>query len=232
MSVIIDMSASTEIIDSLKRNNIQYFLSCKHPNLPEPIATHPDMQIHFIDNKTAVVAPEVYEYYNNILGSEVEIIKGDTELSGTYPCDCAYNVTRLGKFIIGNLSYMDTKIKRLYQDKGFEFIHINQGYSKCSICVLDDFSVITEDEGIRRTLNSHNINVLKINPGSVELDGFPYGFIGGATGFVDRKTLGFCGNPSTEIYFKEMEEYIKSKSVNIICLSSTKLKDYGSILYF
>ena len=232
MSVIIDMTVSQEVLDSFNKNNIQYFLSCKHPNLSGPISTHPDMQIHFIDGKTAVVAPEVYGYYNEILGSEINILKGDTQLSGTYPLDCAYNVTRLGKFIIGNLSFMDTKIKKIYQDRGFEFIHINQGYSKCSICVVDDFSVVTEDDGIYKTLLPYDINVLKINPGSVELDGFPYGFIGGASGFISEKVLAFCGNPSIEVYFNELEEYIKSKFVDIIYLSSTKLKDYGSILYF
>ncbi len=232
MSVIIDMTVSGEILDSLKRKGVRYYLSCRHPNLPEPIATHPDIQIHFIDNKTAVVAPEVYDYYDNLIGEEVKILKGDTKLSGTYPLDCAYNVTRLGKFIIGNLSYMDTKIKQIYQDRGFEFIHINQGYSKCSICVVDDISVITEDEGIYKALVPHNINVLKLNSGTVTLDGFDYGFIGGATGFVSDKVLAFCGNPSMESYFESMEEYINSKSVDIIYLSSTKLKDYGSILYF
>ncbi len=232
MSVIIDMTASGEILDSLNQKDVRYYLSCRHPELPDPVSTHPDMQIHFIDNKTAVVAPEVYDYYCKLIGKEVEVIKGNTELSGTYPSDCAYNVTRLGKFIIGNLSYMDTKIKKIYQDRGFEFIHINQGYSKCNLCVVDDFSVITEDEGVFRALASHNINVLKLNSGTVELDGFEYGFIGGATGFISENVLAFCGNPSTESYFESMEEYIKSKSVDIIYLSSTKLKDYGSILYF
>ena len=232
MSVIIDMTASVEILNSLKQNGVRYYLSCKHPKLPEPVSTHPDMQIHFIDNKTAVVAPEVFDYYNELIGDDVEVIKGNTELSGTYPLDCAYNVTRLGKFIIGNLSYMDTKIKQMYQDRGFEFIHINQGYSKCTVCVVDDNSVITEDEGVCRAITPHNISVFKINSGTVELDGFDYGFIGGASGFISEKVLAFCGNPSTESYFESMEEYIKSKSVDIIYLSSTKLKDYGSILYF
>ena len=232
MSVIVDMAVPDEIINSLEKRDIRYYYSCKHPNLPYPVSTHPDMQIHFIDNKTAVVAPEVYKYYGSILGNTIQIIKGDTFLSGTYPGDCAYNVTRLGKFIIGNLSYMDTKIKAIYREQGFEFIHINQGYSKCNLCVVDENSVITEDEGIYNILVSNNINVLKINSGSVDLDGFPYGFIGGASGFISPNTLAFCGKPSGEVYFNAMEEFINSKLVDIIYLSSTKLKDYGSILYF
>ena len=71
MSVIIDMTVSQEVLDSLNKNNIQYFLSCKHPNLLGSISTHPDMQIHFIDEK---LTEQLFKFMGGIHCSAAEII--------------------------------------------------------------------------------------------------------------------------------------------------------------
>ena len=99
------------------------------------------------------------------------------------------------------------------------------------MCIVDDSSVITEDEGIYRAL-SGKINVLKIKPGHVLLPGFKNGFLGGASGLVSKNKLAFCGNIKLHPDFFAIKNFIEERNIDIILLSSTDLCDFGSILHF
>lgn len=232
MAVIADRNMNQNLLDALETYNIQYYKSFDIDYLYKPVNTHPDMQIHFVDKNTAFVAPIAFEYYKQILPDSVKLIAGMANPGRTYPEDTAYNVAKVGKTIIGKMSCVDVKIKEFYFKKGYEFINVNQGYTKCSICVVDENSLITEDEGIFRALALKNIDVLKIQPGYVVLPGFENGFLGGASGFIGKNNLAFCGNLTNHPEYKKIKTFIEGKNVNIIQLSSTKLHDFGSILYF
>ncbi len=232
MAVIIDKLADSTFFTVLDKLNIEYYKSCSLNFLYRPVNTHPDMQIHFTDSYTAVVAPSAFQHYKNILPEYINLISGDKDPDCTYPGDCAYNVAKLGNKVIGNLRYVDTKIIEIYTAQGCEFINVNQGYTKCNLCIVDCNSAITEDEGLYRILTSNDIDVLKIPIGSVNLSGFNNGFIGGASGFISRNKLAFYGQPNNSIILNTINSFVKSKSVDIIYLSTTNLMDYGSILYF
>lgn len=232
VGVIVDCQATGEIFFTLTKLGISFIKSASLDFLYSPVNTHPDMQIHFIENHTAVAAPSVFDYYKAVLPPEITLIKGAKDPGGTYPGDCAYNVARLGNKIIGNISCLDTKIKEIYQAENCIFIDVKQGYTKCNLCIINENSVITEDEGLFKTLSECGIDVLKITPGFVKLSGFPYGFIGGASGSIDKNTVAFFGNLKMHPQYEEIKSFAKSKQVDIICLSSTELSDFGSILYF
>lgn len=232
MAVIVDKCADKELIDALDILKIKYFKSYDLKFLYKPVNTHPDMQIHFITERLAVVAPSAYDYYKCILPEKIVLHKGAKDPDGTYPGDCAYNVAKLGKKVMGNLTYTDSVIKKIYTELGFEFINVKQGYTKCNLCIVDENSVITEDKGLYKVLTAKGVNVLKIPSGEVALKHFDNGFIGGASGFIDQKKLAFCGDISKCSYFKQIESFIKDRDVNIICLLQTKLKDFGGILFF
>lgn len=232
MGVIVDKCADSGFFNALDAYKIKYYKSYNLDYLYKPVNTHPDMQIHFITGCLAVVAPSVYDYYRSILPDKIELHKGEKDPDGTYPGDCAYNVAKVGKKVIGNLAYTDTVIKKIYTKFGFEFINVRQGYTKCNLCVVDKNSVITEDEGLYKTLVEHGIDVLKIPSGEVELKNFDNGFIGGASGFIANKKLAFYGDISKCSYYEKIKSFINSRKVDIIYLSQTKLKDFGSILYF
>ncbi len=232
MAIIIDKSANQSFFEKLCELNITYYKSTDLSFLYAPVNTHPDMQIHFVDDSTAVVAPSAYEHYRKILPKEINLIKGASDPGNTYPKDCAYNIVRLGKKIIGNLLYVDEILKKIYTEKEYEFIDVRQGYTKCNLCVVDSNSVITEDEGLFRVLSDHNINVLKISPGEVRLEHFKHGFIGGASGFLSSGNLGFLGKLSKLSEYEKIKGFISERKVNIIELSQTDLWDFGSILYF
>ncbi len=232
MGVIIDKCANNEIFATLNKLNIPYCKSTDLDFLYTPVNTHPDMQIHFVDSNCAIAAPSAYEHYKKALPDNIDILKGTSDPDCTYPGDCAYNVAKMGRRIIGNLNYLDTKIMDYYLSHNYEFINVNQGYTKCNLCVIDENSAITEDEGLYRILSGYNINVLKIPVGTVSLSGFDNGFIGGASGFISKNTLAFCGKINNSLVYNNILNFVNSKNIDIIFLSSTNLQDYGSILYF
>ncbi len=232
MGVIVDNTVSHEILEVFKEHKINVFKSKDIDFLYNPVNTHPDMQIHFVDDHTAICAPCTFDYYKNILPKSVNLIKGNQDMGLTYPKDCAYNVARMGKKVIGNLSYVDSKIIELYQSLGFWFIDVKQGYTKCNLSIIDENSVITEDEGLFKTLSENGVDVLKISSGFVSLTGFKNGFIGGASGFICPKCIAFFGNINTHPDYLKIKDFITKKRVKIINLSNDSLFDLGSILYF
>lgn len=231
MGVIIDKNASGEIFLALEKLNITYYKSMDLDFLYKPVNTHPDMQIHFINENCAVAAPSVFSYYKSILPKSITLYQGAKDPGSTYPYDCAYNVANMGKKIIGNHSYTDSVIQKLYKDMGCEFVNIKQGYAKCNLCIVDENTAITEDAGIYNTLKQHEIDVLKVPVGEISLKFFKYGFIGGASGKITPKKICFCGDISKLSYFNEINTFLKKRDVDIICLSQTKPSDFGSILY-
>ncbi len=232
MGVIIDKNADEAILNELEGRGAFICRSFEMKSLPQPVNTHPDMQIHFASRTLAFAAPSAFEHYRTLLPDSVRLICGAADPGSTYPYDCAYNIARVGNRIIGNFKYTDSELLNYYSNLNYTFIDVKQGYTKCNLCTVDDSSAITEDEGIFRKLTAAGVDVLKLPAGEIELCGFDHGFIGGASGFLSENTLAFFGDFSKNSYYEKLKKFVLSKKVDIIFLSSTKPADYGSLLYF
>ncbi len=229
MPIIVDRNMDYRILQNIKNRFPQKNIikSYRLSTVSGSLATHPDIQIHYLNWDTAVCAPECYEYYKSELSAHgVSVIRGATDPGNTYPDDIAYNVARAGNYVIANLRYTDPEIIKYYKGCGYEFLNTRQGYAKCNTCIADDRTVITEDMNIFRLISGlEGFRAMKLECGSVRLDGFPYGFIGGASGLVDG-VLVFCGKPRgtkiTDFLIKNRIEYFFG--------SENELIDYGSII--
>ncbi len=226
MPFIVDQTIRKSIIDFLQSKGESVYFSHNCHNVYKPVNTHPDIQIHFTAKDTAFVPPMLFEYYKAILPPNIKLHKGNKNLGSTYPDDIAYNISRIGKKVFLNLKYADTEIVRYYQNNGFTLINVNQGYAKCNICSNGEIAV-TEDEGIFSALVKNGIKTLKIPVGGVKLSGFPYGFIGGASGRFFDKML-FCGKMED----KAVIDFLKDNGVVPISTDEGELTDYGSLIYF
>ena len=143
MNFIIDKTMSERMIYKLsKYGNIYWSMEINSND--KAISTHPDLQIHFINSDTAVCAPETAAYYRDILPDFINIVCGDKNLGANYPEVSAYNIARVGRYIICNTKIADTKILEYYKNNGFTIIHVNQGYTKCNVCPLTENLFITD----------------------------------------------------------------------------------------
>lgn len=193
------------------------------------VSGHPDMAFHLLDEHTAVVSPEVYEYYCGIFGKE-HIIKGCSKVGTAYPEDIAYNIARVGRVAFHNSKFTDKTIYEYYKQKGIKLIDVKQGYAKCSICIVSENAVITEDKAIARVAKENGIDSLRINAGGVKLKDFPYGFIGGASGLISEKEIFFNGDITKHSDCGKIFEFCRKYNVKVKYFTDEILEDIGTII--
>lgn len=224
--VIIDFRTGSQTVKTLSELGFQIVKTKPLNSLYMQVCGHSDMQLH-ITGESVICQMHTYEYYKKII-TECEVISGQAVLENKYPYDIAYNVCRLGKYIISKREYTDKKIIGYYEKNGFEFINVKQGYAKCNICVVNDESAITSDNGIYNSLKKRNIDVLKIQEGNIELYDMQ-GFIGGASGLLNDSLLAFNGDIKTHPDCANITAFCRNAGVDVISLSAGALQDIGSI---
>lgn len=228
--VLIDYRTDKASITELERLGVTVYKTTPVKSLYNEVMGHPDMQIHFINSK-AICAPEVYNYYKSMNFADIEFICGSRELKSTYPDDVAYNVCNLGEYVILRPLSVAIEILSEYHYLNKKILKSRQGYAKCSICVVNDNSAITADNGIYKLLKENNLNVLKINEGHIELNNMK-GFIGGVSGLINKNTLCFNGDLKTHPDCENIISFCKNVGVDTVSLNKGNLVDIGSILHF
>ena len=89
--VLVDYRTNSDSINELKRMGISVYKSTSVKSLYKEVNGHPDMQIHFINNK-AICASEVYDYYKSLNLHGIDLISGSMNLKSKYPDDVAFYV--------------------------------------------------------------------------------------------------------------------------------------------
>ena len=230
---IVDGRITDELENNLIKRGIKVIKTPKCKVVYDAISYHPDIQFFNCGKGRIIVASNLYEEYFDVLeGLGLDIIKGEKSLSKKYPADVAYNVCIVGKYAIHNFDYTDDVVLKEIDDCKYEKINIKQGYSKCSICVVDDKSIITADKGIVETIKNSgaDIECLLIEEGSIDLFEMNYGFIGGCSGLLSNKEIGFLGDIEKHPDFESIKKFLEERGKIAISLSNEKLLDLGSII--
>ena len=197
-------------------------------NIYSEISSHVDISVCKIENEIIV---EPTQNMNNISNK----IYGKERISAEYPYDIRYNVCIIGKKAIHNLKYTDEILKKELIDKGFELINTTQGYTNCSIAVIDENSAIVTDKGLNKILQRHGIETLYLNN---ELDikllnGNKYsnkkGFIGGCISRIDNKIMVF-GELEKIDSENKIRKFIQEKNLEIIDFNGVDIIDYGGLI--
>lgn len=229
--VIVDGSIDEEIYGNLKKLNVKIIKTIKCEEVYESISYHPDIVIHPLNHNTLVIAPNVFEYYAEKLdGMGIKLIKGEKWLSNQYPDNIAYNVARLSGVAIHNFKHTDEKLKYYLKKENLSFININQGYSKCSLAVIDQYTGITSDYPMYKKLKSFGFNILLIEPGHILLKGQKYGFIGGASGNLPKDIFILSGSLKEHPNKDIISKFIYENNKELVFLSRKKIVDIGTVI--
>lgn len=173
--------------------------------------------------------PDIYMCKLGISKESPIFFGATSKLGKSYPYDIIYNAACTGKYFIHNLHYTDKELMRVAEDFGFLPVNIRQGYSKCSLAIVDEDSVITSDEGSAKVLRTKGLNVLLIKKGHIKLNPYEYGFIGGCCARIGNEMV-FNGNLSAHPDFEAIEEFIESRGLSLKYFEEYELEDIGSIL--
>jgi|GEM_PF-18083 len=200
--------------------------------LEEPVAGHVDMQIIHIHDNVLVCHPGLpLTVFEKLKQHGFDIYAGDTVLKRDYPLDVAYNVAIVGRVAFHNTKYTDGVIVRLLSRFNIRLVHVNQGYSKCSVLPLSDKCIITDDPSIEKAAVQEGLEVLKIPPQkNIMLPGYNYGFIGGVAGFIGKNVLAFAGDIDMLDSKDEIKDFLYKHNVEWVNLSNGKIHDYGSLI--
>ncbi|MGL5716675.1 MAG: DUF6873 family GME fold protein [Paraclostridium sp.] len=228
---LVDKRITCDMELELKRRNIEIIKTIECKECYEAIKYHPDICVCNLGNGNIVVAPNVYDYYNEILTKRgFNVIEGNKYIGRKYPDNIAYNICIFGNYALHNFKYTEGNILNYINEKKIIKINLKQGYSKCSICIVDDNSIITSDEGIYNTVKAYNIDCLLIKEGNINLFNLDYGFIGGCTGLIDINKLAFLGDVTKHPDYIKIKKFLESKNKEVVCLSEEELLDLGSII--
>jgi hypothetical protein len=229
--ILVDKRIPKEMEYQLQNRNIDIIKTCECRETYEAIKYHPDICVCYLGKGNIVIAPNVYDYYVEVLKEyNFNIIKGKEYIKNRYPYNVQYNVAMLGKYAIHNFQYTEKNILDYINNNKMIRINVRQGYSKCSICIVDENSIITSDAGIYSEVIKHDINCLLIEEGSINLFNMNHGFIGGCSGLIAKDTICFCGDITKHPNYMEIKKFLDERNKKVICLSNDTLLDLGSII--
>ena len=195
----------------------------EYSRLQTYVSTHADMLI-FCDGKSIVTSRE---YYNENRGLfdllDVQIVLSDESIGKEYPNDILFNavLTKYGVLFSKN-DYTSKFIKSMAKYE----VNVNQGYTACSTCKVNDKAFITTDSGLYNAYISNGIDCILVSKDDIYLPGYDCGFIGGASVVLDDKVC-FFGDVKKHRDYEKILEFARKYDKDVISLSDEKMTDIG-----
>lgn len=234
MNLIIDERMRQIERKKLKELGYELIEIKRSKNVYEEISSHVDIFTCKIGNKL-IAEPTQYDNIKRQLKCEGVTELGNEKIENKYPFDIKYNVCVIGKKALHNFQYTDSKIKEELQQQGYDLINTTQGYTNCSIAVIDDDSAIVSDKGLYKILQKNHIDVLYLGyePDIKLLKNQGYsnrkGFIGGAISRIDDKIVVF-GDLKKIDQDEQIRKFIEKRSLQLIDFKDLDVIDYGGIV--
>lgn len=228
MMKLIIGSEYVDEINELKELGCQIITFNGTSELEAEINQHADINVFNCGNGDLIV--------NSDIIGEIEPFLADFSLipckgiKSPYPDDIKLNCALIGKYLLCNTKYVADEIRSFCEQNDIRFLHTNQGYSKCSVCVLNDNAVITENDTIASLLKNYQIDVLLIKGGYVCLSDKHHGFIGGASGMINESTVYFSGDISAHPDYDSIIKFLDKYNIKPVFNKSRKLSDFGGFI--
>lgn len=226
------LSIKKDMIRKLGYNIVE--LPCSDILYPE-ISSHPDIFCCKINDKV-IIEEKMYERINEKIYDKSNIVISKQNLEKKYPYDVIYNICQIGKNVIHNFKYTNKEALNLIDKCNLNKINIKQGYSNCSIAVIDENSVIVSDEKVAEILSENKIDILNINwnldiklLNNKDTYSNMTGFIGGAISRLDDYVIVF-GDLEKIDNNNIIRSYITKKGFKIIDFKGLDVIDYGGII--
>ena len=203
-----------------------------NPYVDERLSGHADLSVLHIGGNRLVLAPFLKNthFSDELKELGYDIVYPEIKMGREYPADAMLNICVCGSLFFYNPKTADRSCVELLSSAGLEGLEVKQGYTKCSICVVDESSIITSDRGIHSTALKAGFDSLLISDGNIELEGFPYGFIGGSGFKASAGKLAFTGLVNAHPHAEKILDFLKSRGIEPVFLTDGTIFDIGSIL--
>ena len=221
-------SGAGEAIEKLRSLGIKTWIIPPDMRLPEPIAAHADIQMLHLGGNG------IFCHMGFSAAGEWESKFSVTEIEGVigknYPNDVRLNCTIIGDKLICNPKTVAPEALRFADKAGMTVIPVKQGYARCSICVVDQNAIITDDSSVFAAAQNFLDDTLFISKGSIRLSGYDYGFIGGCCGKLDKDTVAFNGRVDSHADHNKIYDFMQRRNMRILELADKPLNDIGGVI--
>lgn len=228
--VLIGESYLSALQKPLEAFGIEVLSIPSNPRVDQRLSCHADLSVFHAGNNELFTAAHMKssEFVEKLakLGFNVHFCAENQ--SECYPNDANLNICCVGKNFIFNPKVSDKVIISYLTEQGRVPIHCRQGYCKCSVCVVDDNSIICADKGIIAAATAAGLDVLEIQTGHIILEGYDYGFIGGAAIKISSDKMAFTGTLDIHPDKRKILDYLEIRGIEPVYLTETPAFDIGS----
>ena len=193
-----------------------------------PVSHHADMTCCHLGGERIIVSKEGRALGEKLAQSDFEVKYA--QVGESYPTDCSLNCAIIGDLIFAKKENISREISEYFQNNSKETHYVNQGYAKCSVAIVAQNAIITADRGIAAVAVALGMDVLEIPAGSIAINGYSYGFIGGCCGKLAGDILGFCGNIKAHPAYDDIKSFTMAHGVYCEPICGGDLFDVGGIL--
>lgn len=214
----------------IKRGIVPVFVP-DNPQVDKRLSGHADLSVLHIGGENICLASYLKgsSFSRSLEEAGFQLFYPSIVQSAVYPGDAQLNMCICGDRLIYNPRTGDNNIvDYLTISLGLKPVVCRQGYTKCSVCVVDREAIITSDRGIAVALRKSGLDVLLISAEGVELDGFGCGFIGGAAFKLCTDVLAFTGRLDEHPDRAAILSFLDSHKVKPLYLTDRPIFDIGS----
>lgn len=223
--IIIGEKYRKTLENALIARNLEPIWLKSNPHVDERLSGHADLSAVQIGR--SIILSEYLnpcEQIHNITSVEY----APDPQQAVYPYDAGLNFCIVGDKLFFNPKTANAKLVEKCECK--QLIPVKQGYTKCSICIVDENSIITSDKRIAEAAENAGMDALCLSEPFVKLDGFNYGFIGGAAFKISATDLAFTGKIVDTSIESKIESFLSKRNINPIYLTDSPIFDIGSAI--
>ena len=226
MTLLIGKRYQDKLAQSLAAQWIDAFWIPDNPAVDTRLAGHADLSV-FVSGRKAVVAQGIYPYIVNYLTNVGFQVTMAREQGKQYPMDAGLCLCDTGKYLIYNPKTADPAAVAISASRP---VCVSQGYTKCAACIVNEQSIITSDASVSRAAKNAGMDVLEITPGNIALDGFDYGFIGGASFKINNNVIAFTGTLDAHPDKEQILCFVAKHGLEPVFLTQEPIFDIGGAI--
>lgn len=232
-AVLIGEKYANLLVKPLEKLGITPLFVPDNPFVDSRLSGHTDLSCFHARGERVWLAPYLRDtpFVSLLEKLGAKLSFADIVQDKSYPHDAQLNIAPVGSAVIYNpkVSYLPA-VDFLTSECGFSAVEVRQGYAKCSVLTVDEHSIITPDAGIARKAKSAGLDVLEIAPGGVALDGFEYGFLGGAGFKLSSTRLAFTGVLDYHPDKARIFSFLAARGIEPVYLTNKPVFDIGSVI--
>ena len=231
--VLVGEKYAEKLFEKLSEYDIDILPVPDNPYVDIRLSGHADLSVLHTGGEKLVLAPFLKgsEFSQKLAEYGASAYYADLEQRAEYPYDSQMNICLIGNKLICSKFYEKSNLVNfLTIGRKLNVLSSRQGYVKCSMCVVNENAFITADPSLYRIGSSCGMDVLRIRPGYIKLDGFDYGFIGGASFKLSANQIAFTGHLNEHPDITSILDFLGLHNVDPVFLTEAPAFDIGSAI--